>query len=66
MGIEGIIRIEEFHKVESNHSDFDPMLFQKYTELHQDIFTIHIQPESIKEIEDIAYLQQTRGVSIER
>ena len=52
MGISGIIRIEEFHKAESNDTDFDPMLFQKYSELHQEIFTINIQPESIKEIEE--------------
>ncbi len=64
MGIQGIIRIEEFHKVESNHSDFDPMLFQKYTELHQDIFTINIQPESIKEIEDIAAYNKQEGLAL--
>lgn len=64
MGIEGIIRIEEFHKVESNHSDFDPMLFQKYTELHQDIFTVNIQPESIKEIEDIAAYNKQEGLAL--
>ncbi len=64
MGVEGIIRIEEFHKVESNHSDFDPMLFQKYTELHQDIFTINIQPESIKEIEDIAAYNKQEGLAL--
>lgn len=64
MGIHGIIRIEEFHKVESNHSDFDPMLFQKYFELHQDIFTINIQPESIKEIEDIAAYNKQEGLAL--
>jgi phosphoribosylformylglycinamidine synthase len=45
MGITGIIRIEEFHKASDDSFDFDPMLSQKYTELNQDIFTIHIQPE---------------------
>jgi phosphoribosylformylglycinamidine synthase len=64
MGIQGIIRIEEFHKVESNHSDFDPMLSQKYTELHQEIFTINIQPESIKEIEDIAAYNKQEGLAL--
>jgi len=64
MGIEGIIRIEEFHKEESNHSDFDPMLFQKYTELHQDIFTINIHPESIKKIEDIAAYNKQEGLAL--
>jgi phosphoribosylformylglycinamidine synthase len=64
MGIEGIIRIEEFRKVESNHSEFDPMLFQKYTELHQDIFAINIQPEAIKEIEDIAAYNKEEGLAL--
>ncbi|WP_026709937.1 phosphoribosylformylglycinamidine synthase [Flavobacterium filum] len=64
MGIESIIRIEEFHKIENNHSDFDPMLFQKYTELHQDIFTINIQPEAIKEIEDIAAYNKQEGLAL--
>lgn len=64
MGIQGIIRIEEFHKAESKNVDFDPMLFQKYTELHQDIFTINIQPESIKEIEDIAAYNKQEGLAL--
>ena len=43
MGIEGIIRIEEFYKVAADFKDFDPMLSQKYYELNQDIFTINIK-----------------------
>ena len=54
MGISGIIRIEEFQKATADFSDFDPMLSQKYSELNQDIFTIHIQPEPILEIDNIA------------
>mgnify|MGYP000856552669 FL=1 len=42
MGIYGIIRIEEFNKLNNNFSDFDPMLFQKYPELNQAIFQIDI------------------------
>ena len=64
MGIEGIFRIEEFEKVTSDFSDFDPMLSQKYSELHQDIFTINIQPEAILEIEDIALYNQQEGLSL--
>lgn len=64
MGISGIIRIEEFEKVSSDFNDFDPMLFQKYSELHQDIFTINIQPEPILEIEDIASYNQTEGLAL--
>ena len=64
MGIEGIIRIEEFEKVAADFIAFDPMLSQKYSELHQDIFTINIQPEAIIEIEDIAVYNQQEGLSL--
>jgi phosphoribosylformylglycinamidine synthase len=64
MGIEGIIRIEEFEKVAADFSDFDPMLSQKYSELNQDIFTINIQPESILEIDDIAAYNKQEGLAL--
>ncbi|MEY2703604.1 MAG: Phosphoribosylformylglycinamidine synthase [Bacteroidota bacterium] len=64
MGISGIIRIEEFEKVSSDFNDFDPMLFQKYSELHQDIFTINIQPEPILEIDDIAGYNKSEGLAL--
>ncbi|WP_412464268.1 phosphoribosylformylglycinamidine synthase [Flavobacterium mekongense] len=64
MGIEGIIRIEEFEKVTENFTDFDPMLSQKYNALTQDIFTINIQPEPILEIEDIAAYNQQEGLAL--
>ena len=64
MGIEGIIRIEEFQKVTSDFTDFDPMLSQKYTELNQDIYTINIQPEPILEIEDIDAYNKTEGLAL--
>jgi phosphoribosylformylglycinamidine synthase len=64
MGISGIIRIEEFEKVSSDFNDFDPMLFQKYAALHQDIFTIQIQPEPILEIDDIAGYNKSEGLAL--
>jgi phosphoribosylformylglycinamidine synthase len=64
MGIERIIRIEEFQKVAHDFSDFDPMLSQKYAELNQDIFTINIQPEAIIEIEDIAAYNKQEGLAL--
>jgi phosphoribosylformylglycinamidine synthase len=64
MGIPGIIRIEEFHKKTSDFSDFDPMLSQKYAALNQDIFTIHIAPEPILEIDDIAAYNQKEGLAL--
>jgi phosphoribosylformylglycinamidine synthase len=64
MGVSGIIRIEEFEKVSSDFNDFDPMLFQKYSELYQDIFTINIQPEPILEINDIAGYNKSEGLAL--
>ena len=64
MGIEGIIRIEEFRQVSENFIDFDPMLFQKYSELNQDIYTINIQPEPILEIEDIDAYNKNEGLAL--
>lgn len=64
MGITGIIRIEEFHKTTDDSFDFDPMLSQKYSELNQDIFTIHIQPEAILNIDDIAAYNKSEGLSL--
>ena len=64
MGIEDIIRIEEFHNVSESFSDFDPMLSQKYAALNQDLFTINIQPEAILYIDDIAAYNSQEGLSL--
>jgi len=64
MGIEGILRIEEFFKVDEADAKFDPMLSQKYNGLTQDIYTINIQPEPILEIDDIAAYNKQEGLSL--
>ncbi|MCA0959299.1 phosphoribosylformylglycinamidine synthase [Muricauda ruestringensis] len=64
MGIPGIIRIEEFHAIVEDFTDFDPMLSQKYTALGQDIFTIDIVPEPIMEIDDIATYNEKEGLAL--
>ncbi|MDT0649817.1 phosphoribosylformylglycinamidine synthase [Autumnicola edwardsiae] len=64
MGIEGIVRIEEFLKVDENFTDFDPMLSQKYNGLDQDIFDIHINPEQIVEVDDIEAYNQKEGLAL--
>ncbi|TPN85100.1 phosphoribosylformylglycinamidine synthase [Aquimarina algicola] len=64
MGIDGIIRIEEFKAVSKDFIDFDPMLSQKYNVLNQKIYTIDITPESILEIEDIASYNESEGLAL--
>ena len=63
MGIDGIIRIEEFHNG-AEKTVFDPMLSQKFKELDQDIFDIHLQPEPILEIENISEYNQKEGLAL--
>ena len=62
MGIDGIIRIEEFHN--DKEVDFDSMLSQKFPQLDQDIFDIHIQPEGILQIENISEYNQKEGLAL--
>jgi phosphoribosylformylglycinamidine synthase len=64
MGVDGILRIEEFHRVATDFTSFDPMLSQKYNELGQDIFTINISPEPILEIDDIAAYNKQEGLAL--
>jgi phosphoribosylformylglycinamidine synthase len=64
MDIQGIIRIEEFHQVAENFSDYDPMLSQKYSKLEQGIFSINIQPEAILQVSDIAAYNKQEGLSL--
>ena len=64
MGINGILRIEEFFHTNENSLDFDPMLFQKYSMLSQHIFTVNIQPQEVLEIENIDTYNQTEGLAL--
>jgi phosphoribosylformylglycinamidine synthase len=64
MGVDGIIRIEEFYHTTEESLDFDPMLSQKYSSLNQDIFTINSQAEKIIEIDNIASFNQSEGLAL--
>src|SRR5690606_11894687 len=64
MGIEGIIRIEEFEASTEDFKDFDPMISEKYKGLNQNSFTIHIQPEAILNIEYISAYNQQEGLAL--
>ncbi|AEH01819.1 phosphoribosylformylglycinamidine synthase [Lacinutrix sp. 5H-3-7-4] len=64
MGIEGIIRIEEFIASTKDFKDYDPMISEKYNGLNQESFTIEIKPESILNIEDISAYNQQEGLAL--
>jgi len=64
MGIEGIIRIEEFDRCESGYTDFDPMIYEFFESLNQTTFDIDIAPEPILNITDIAAYNKIEGLSL--
>ncbi|GAA0893399.1 phosphoribosylformylglycinamidine synthase [Fulvivirga kasyanovii] len=64
MGINGIVRIEQFQKVLSIDEKHDPMLEVIYPGLDQHLFTIDRQPEPVQEIEDIAAYNEAEGLAL--
>ena len=64
MGIENIQRIEEFIKVESENTNYDPMLKQLYTSLNQETFDIPVLPEEVRYIEDIDGYNKEEGLAM--
>ena len=71
MGIDGILRIEEFIKYEERSgkdevgsTKYDPMLEQIYEGLDQHIFYVERTPEPVLFIEDIASYNQSQGLAL--
>jgi phosphoribosylformylglycinamidine synthase len=64
MGIEGITRIESYRRTHAADTDYDPMLFQKYPSLGQDLFRIDHLPEPVREIRDIKAYNQQEGLAL--
>ena len=64
MGIEGIVRIEEFFNANAYTEKFDPMISEKYNELTQQSFDVNIQPKAIEEINDIDAYNQQEGLAL--
>ncbi len=64
MGVSGIDRIEEFEKVESENTAFDPMLQVLYKGLDQSLYTIEATPEAVRHIDDIATYNQEEGLAL--
>lgn len=64
MGLEGIVRMEEFVEVPDRSAGYDPMLKRLYQDLDQAIFTINKKPEPILEIDDIAAYNNQEGLAL--
>jgi phosphoribosylformylglycinamidine synthase len=63
MGIEGISRIEEF-RVKDGQASIDPMLQAVYVGLDQDIFHIDIQPEPVRQVQNIGEYSIAEGLAL--
>jgi phosphoribosylformylglycinamidine synthase len=63
MGIKSIQRIEEFFSVEGE-PHYDRMLQHLYKNLDQDLYTIHLTPAPILEIEDIKKYSDEEGLAL--
>ena len=64
MGIGGIRRIEEYFPVETEDADHDPMLQRMYNGLDQDIFTVNIQPEPIRHVDNLEEYNEQEGLAL--
>ena len=64
MALKGIGRIEEYFPVSGKDAQHDPMLQRMYERLDQDIFTIDIQPEPIKNVEDLEAYNEQEGLAL--
>ncbi len=64
MGIQGILRLEEFLQVTDKTAVFDPMLKVMYEGLNAHIFDIDAVPEDVQFIEDIAAYNEQEGLAL--
>ena len=66
MGLDGIIRIEEYFPVKDENADHDPMLQRMYKGLDQNVFTTNRQPEPIVHIEDLEAYNEKEGLALSK
>ena len=64
MGLSGILRIEEYFPAVSEDAEHDEMLQRMYKGLNQDIFTINIQPEPIKYVDNLEEYNEQEGLAL--
>ena len=64
MSLRGISRIEEYFPVASKDADHDPMLQRMYEGLDQSIFTVNIEPQPIKRVENLEEYNEQEGLAL--
>ena len=66
MGIEGVLRIEEYFPVKDESAEYDPMLQRLYHGLNQDIFVVNRQPAPIMYIENLEEYNEKEGLALSK
>ena len=66
MGLNGIVRIEEYFPVKDENADYDPMLQRMYQGLDQEVFTTNRKPEAIIHIEDLEAYNEQEGLALSK
>lgn len=64
MGLEGITRIEEFHRVATEEPTFDKMLSRLYDGLNSKVFTTSATAAPIEHIADISEYNKREGLAL--
>ena len=66
MGLDGILRIEEFKRVDAENPVFDPMLQRCYDGLGARLFSVDRKPEPVKYIDDITEYNKAEGLALSK
>ena len=66
MSVNGILRIEFYTPILKSSQKFDPMLFEIYDGLNQDIFKNSINPDPLIEIDDIKSYNIKEGLALSK
>ena len=66
MNIGGISRIEEYFPASGTDAEYDPMLQRMYKGLDQRVFTVDIQPEPIRHIDNLEEYNEREGLALSK
>lgn len=64
MNLHGISRIEEFFPVDSEDADHDPMLQRMYRGLDQKVFSVALEPQPIKHVDNLEEYNEKEGLAL--
>ena len=64
MGIDSVVRIEEFEAVSSSDAPFDPMLQHRYEGLDQQVFATDFTAQPILSVTDIRAYNKEQGLAL--